>query len=184
MRKIIITGITCVALSMAGTTAASAQVQGPRLSTGAIIAGLAGLGVVGAVLHDKHMDRKRERAEDEREREAAEAEATRQQAHWPGRSYRPAPVVQPGRAQTPTHAPCLRRKIVDGRWVTFRSEGCVERREDRWEDRNPPRAQPRYNPPAKSNHKYKHAKQEDCLRKKWTRTGWVTYTAPSCLKSR
>ena len=182
MRKFIITGLTCIAVTLAGTSAASAQTAGPRLSTGAIIAGLAGLGVVGAVLHDKHMDRKRERAEDERERAAkeAEAEANQHQAHWPGRSYRPAPAVRPGRAQTPSQAPCLRRKLVDGRWMTYRSEGCVERREDRWEDRNPTRAQPRYNTKPNNSHAYR----EECLRKKWTRNGWETYTAPSCLKRR
>jgi len=115
--------------------------------------------------------------------------------------------VQPRRAFDPKAGytdNCLRRKKVGNQWIAYRSQACVEARRDTARDTrgHDPR---RWQVPRKADdhkhgpHKYGHDKRKvqhrhgqakpsnsvirQCLRKRWTPRGWVTYTSNSCLRN-
>ena len=171
MRKIVITGLASAALILAGTTSASAEMDNRRL--GAAIAGLAGLAVLGAIIYDRQKDKR-------------EARAPAVKPH----DYRPAPYAH--RPQARSNDRCVTRRIVDGRWVDQRSWPCrpayrpAPQRPPAY--RHPPRTQkPQGYRPKAHNHRRNKARPDvpvtrQCLRKRWTQRGWVTYTGRECLR--
>ncbi len=106
---------------------------------------------------------------------------------------------------------CLRRKKVEDRWLAYRSQACVDARRELMKDsrgHDTRRDDHRWHVPHKSDdhkhkpHKYGHDKHDknkvqhrhghvkpavpvtrQCLRKRWTPRGWVTYTSQSCLRN-
>lgn len=169
MFRSLVTAATLLAFGLAAVPAAA---QSPydrsaadQRRLGAIIAGTAGLLVLGKVLHDRQERRERRSERRSERRVAPPPVAVPAPAHTPPpvrRTHRRPADVGPQRPHGTR--PCLRRRIVGGQWVTYRDQRCVDRRRGAAEIRRGADVLPRR-----------------CLRQRWDGRQWVTYRDRRCL---
>ena len=157
MRNMVLTGV--LAGAMALTAIAPTQAQS-RNNLGALIAGAAGVFIIGKAISDAKARENRQSAQAAEAKRLAEIQ--RQQR------LRPLHVAPQRVRQRLTDAGtprrlrdvprrCPRQRLDRGRWVTFTDRDCEARVADI------------------------RAARQNCLRQRWTRQGWVQFVDDACL---
>ena len=182
MTRTFIAALTAAALALGSVVPASAQQQQDNETLAKLLAGAAGLYVLGKVVSDRNDRRERRSTSNnvildrttslqdllaERERNRSDLDSVlgvdddRIARHDDDRRRRDRDFDRRDRRWGERSDNCWTRKWRGGKWVKHRDGRCMKH----WK-------------------KNKHRRVElprECLRKRWTQDGWVTYHSRRCL---
>ena len=179
MTRTIIASLVAAALALGSMTPAAAQQQQNNENLARILAGTAGLVILGKVLSDRS-DRDRERR-----REVAAERAVRDGLTVAERRELERLRTRDGRFDRDRRFDRRDRHVLDGPRDRRHVRGYDQCWREKW--RGGKIVRYRDGQCMKYLHKGKkrHASQpRECLRKRWTRDGWVTYWSERCLAHR